>query len=269
MAVVPFSFSALDGIAFAASRGRLKQFSPDTKYAAGSLDPFMEMRQLCADRLLPVPDEAPWLDLDGAASFHAALRAGRRQWTGAAAGFFRIGEHWTGEDTDWIGFGLAAQKAATASGFHRRIAAQFAAALDEMASNICEHSGARTSGIAAFRAGADEFEFAVADRGMGVLESLRSNDSFGSLRDHGEALRLALTDGVTRTGEPGRGKGFRPIFVGLANLSGALRFRSGDHAYVIDGQKIDTMYAKTAQKVPLQGFLISVACRRGQPVGPS
>jgi hypothetical protein len=98
------------------------------------------------------------------------------------------------------------------------------------------------------------------------LSSLSASD-FQLIQPH--LTLMELKQGVTRTGEPGRGKGFRPIFVGLANLSGALRFRSGDHAYIIDGQKIDTMYAKTAQKVPLQGFLISVACPRGQPVGPS
>jgi hypothetical protein len=118
------------------------------------------------------------------------------------------------------------------------------------------------SGIAAFRAGSGQFEFAVADGGMGVLDSLRSGPDYAHLGDHGEALQLALTDGVSRFGpQAKRGGGFRPIFVGLANLSGSLRFHSGDHAVVIDGRKIDSMAAKTAQKAHLQGFLASVACR--------
>lgn len=261
----PLTFSALDGIAFTAARARLGELTEDTRYGAGPLGPFMELRQLSASGLLPLPSEAAWLDLRAAAAFETALSNGRKQWIGGAkcaAGFFRIAARPSDDDTAWVGFGLAAQKAAIASGFHRRIAAQLAAALDEMVSNIHEHSGASVSGIAAFRAGDGEFEFVVADQGMGVLESLRGGSDYKSLADHGEALRLALTDGVSRFGrEARRGHGFRPLFVGLANLSGTLRFRTGDHALVIDGQTIDMMSAKTAQKVPLRGFLISVACR--------
>jgi hypothetical protein len=169
---------------------------------------------------------------------------------------------WSDDDTALISFGLAAQKAAMSAGFHRRIAAQFAAALGEMIGNIYEHSGAPASGIAAFRAWDGEFEFVAVDHGMGVLKTLRTCSEYAQLSDHGQALRLALTDGVSRFGpQAKRGHGFRPIFVGLANLSGSLRFRSGDHALVIDGQKIDKMVAKTGQKPYLQGFLVSVACR--------
>jgi hypothetical protein len=32
-----------------------------------------------------------------------------------------------------------------------------------------------------------------------------------------------------------RGNGFRPLFQGLANLNGTLRFRSGDQALTMDG----------------------------------
>ncbi|HEY1745635.1 MAG TPA: hypothetical protein VGG11_02570 [Xanthobacteraceae bacterium] len=265
MSVLPFSFSALDSIAFAASRGRLNQLPPKTKYDAGPLGPFIELGQLCTTGLLPQPDEASWLNLGAATPLYAALCARQPYWTGKGAGFFRIGESWSGDDTAWIGFGVAAQRAAAASGFHRKIAAQFAAALSELVSNVCEHSRQSGSGIAAFRAVGGEFEFVVADRGIGVLKSLRENPAYKALGDHGEALQLALTDGVSRSGKPDRGKGFRPIFIGLANLSGALRFRTGDHAYVIDGRKIDAMFAKTAQKVPIDGFFISVACRQNQP----
>jgi anti-sigma regulatory factor (Ser/Thr protein kinase) len=267
MSGTTLTFSALDGLAFAADRGRLNAVAPDTKFEAGPLGPLMELRQLGVEGLLPHPDKAAWLDLGAAVSFEAALRAGSKQWIGGdrgSTGFFRIGVTWSEDDTAWVGFGLAAQKAAVAGGFHRRIAAQFAAALVEMVSNIHEHAGASASGIAAFSAGIGEFEFVVADHGVGILESLRSGPDYKSLADHGHALRLALTDGVSRYGRQAkRGNGFRPIFVGLANLSGMLRFRTGDHALIIDGQKIDIVSAKTAQKAPMKGFLVSVACRRG------
>jgi hypothetical protein len=68
---------------------------------------------------------------------------------------------------------------------------------------------------------------------------------------------------VSRFGAPDRGKGFRPIFTGLANLSGLLRFRSGDHALGIDGQSPSLVKAHTAQKLILPGFLASVTCEAG------
>lgn len=261
----PLTFAALDGLAFASGRGRLHGISSSVGFGATDLGPLLELKQFAADGLLPNPENAAWLTLNGLDAFDAAMRSGRRQWicpTSRAAGFFRTGADWSEDETAWIGFGLAAQKAAVAAGFHRRTAAQFAAALGELVGNVHEHSGAASSGIAAFKADAQQFEFAVVDRGIGVLDSLRSCQTYSHLSDHGEALRLALTDGVSRFGpQAKRGQGFRPIFVGLANLHGTLRFRSGDHALLIDGQKIDRMSARVAQKAPLQGFLASVACR--------
>jgi hypothetical protein len=265
MNAAPLTFAALDGLAFAAGRGRLKELPPGTAFTACALGPFLELTQLGACGLLPRPHTASWLALAGASELEAALRSGRREWicpASRASGFFRTGAQWSEDETAWIGFGLAVQKAAVTAGLHRRTAAQFAGALGEMVSNIHEHSGKPASGIAAFRVEPGEFEFAVADSGMGMLDSLRSCPDYAHLADHGEALRLALTDGVSRFGpQAKRGAGFRPIFVGLANLSGALRFRSGDHALVIDGQKIGAVASKTAQKARMEGFLASVTCR--------
>jgi hypothetical protein len=263
-ALPPLTFATLDGLAFAATRNRLGALPAETVYAGGALGPFLEFSQLAAGGLLPRPGAASWFLPGAMQAFETALCSGRKQWicpNGAASGFFRMGAQWSEDDTPWMGFQLAAQKAAGAMGFHRRTAAQFAAALGEMFSNVHEHSGASSSGIAAFFGSGDAFEFAVADAGIGVRASLRSCSEFADLTDDGKALRLALADGVSRHGtQSGRGKGFRPIFVGLANLSGVLRFRSGDHALVIDGQKIGSMSAVTAQKVPMPGFLASVSC---------
>jgi hypothetical protein len=261
----PLTFAALDGLAFAAERGRLHTQHEMAVLSADTIGPLLEWAGISNAGLLPFPEEASWLSLDRSAPFVAALRSGRRQWVcpaTRAAGIFRTSSDWSEDDKQWIGFGLAAQRAAAAAGFHREIAGQFVGAIGEMVSNIYEHSGAPGSGIVAFRAGNDGFEFVVMDDGIGVLESLRSCADYEGVTDHGAALRLALTDGVSRFGPAAnRGHGFRPIFVGLANLNGLLRFRSGDHALVIDGQKIDAMFAKTAQKARFKGFLASVSCR--------
>ena len=259
----PLTFAALDGLAFAAERGRLARTAPVS--FDGSMGPLLEWLRLAETGLLPPPDTVPWMSLGTAAPVVAALRSNHQEWVCPAtrsAGFFRMSPEWPENDGAWVGFGLAGQKAAVHAGFHKQTAAQFIGAMGELVDNIHEHSGAPGTGIAVFRADERGFEFAVADSGIGILESLRSGCEYRDLSDHGAALQMALTDGVSRHGaEAKRGHGFRPIFVGLANLSGLLRFRSGDHALVIDGQKIERIAAKVVQKVSINGFIASVSCR--------
>ncbi len=259
----PFDFAALDGLAFAAERGRLSGLAP-AQMVARDLGPVIELGQLAASGLLPAPEQAAWLNLDGVGALYRALVGGKSQWVcpdGRRIGFLRTGRSPPASEAVWTGFGLAAQQGAVAAGFPKAIGAQLAAALGELCSNLYEHSDAPETGLIAFRAGLNRFEFVVADRGIGVRESLRSCGEYSALEDHGEALRLTLTDGVSRHGpDAGRGHGFRPLFVGLANLSGGLRFRSGDHALVMDGQNPSLVSAQLAQKPLIPGFFISVIC---------
>ena len=203
--------------------------------------------------------------LDGLTPMVQALDSGRVKWVcphSQLVGFLRTTMSLPKDETMWTGFGLSAQQAATGAGFPKRIAAQLVAAIGELRSNIYEHSQALGTGIVAYRAHRGQFELAVSDSGIGVLESLRSAPDHVALRDYGEALRLTLTSGISRFGpNAGRGHGFRPLFVGLANLNGALRFRSGDHALLIDGRNPSLTTARSAQKTALQGFVVSVSCK--------
>lgn len=264
-------FAALDELALAAERGRLSGRAPDL--IAGDLGPIVELTQLAGMGLLPAPARADWLRLDGLGLLCRTIASGRSQWVcpdGRRIGFLRTGSKDPADEAVWVGFGLTAQQAAAAVGFPSRIAAQLAAALGELYSNVYEHSGAPATGLVAFRAAPSRFEFVVADRGMGVLESLRSCAEYAGLSDHGEALGLTLTDGISRHGVgTGRGNGFRPLFIGLANLSGSLRFRSGDHALIIDGSNPSQMPWRPDQKPYLQGLLISVACENTSATGRS
>ena len=82
------------------------------------------------------------------------------------------------------------------------------------------------------------------------------------MTDHGRALEAALTDGASRFGRnTGHGNGFRPIFLGLLNLSGDLRFRSGNHALTMQGTSPTLSTAQLAEKPMMDGFFVSVACR--------
>ena len=154
-----------------------------------------------------------------------------------------------------------ARRAAEFAGFGKSDAAQFVAAIVELYNNIFEHSRAVQSAYVAFAAYENCFEFVVADAGVGVLQSLKSSSLYSSLGDDGSALELALTEGVSRHDkEPDRGRGFRPILVGLANLSEKLRFRSGDHAREMERLSDGSIPAVTRQKSELSGFFCSVSC---------
>jgi hypothetical protein len=80
-------------------------------------------------------------------------------------------------------------------------------------------------------------------------------------REHRAEKSGALQDGNSRYGvAAGRGMGFRPLFIALANLNGTLRFRSGDHALTIDGHSPTLIMAKLAQKPHIRGLIASVSC---------
>jgi anti-sigma regulatory factor (Ser/Thr protein kinase) len=257
------TFTELDGLAFAATRSRLGNRDSSKVLVAGELGPVMELLQLATDGLLPQLDRVPGLTLVGVAQIQALMASGRKEWIAPdrRVGFFRTETKPPSDETRWTGFRLCAQQAAIGVGFPKPVAHQFAGALGEMLSNIYEHSESSDTGILAFRAVPTLFEFVVADRGIGVLKSLKSCSEHALLDDHGDALQLALTDGCSRHGTgTNHGKGFRPIFTGLSNLNGSLRFRSGDHALTIDGRDPKHTPWKKVKKPRISGFFASISC---------
>jgi hypothetical protein len=167
------------------------------------------------------------------------------------------------DESRWLSFCLRAQTAAESTGIHKSTARGLIGALREIESNVHEHSGRSHDGIVGYRATEKDFEFVIADSGAGTLAALRRNPKYTELADAGRALELALTDGVSSFGDDsGRGYGFRDLFVGLANLSGELRFRSGDHALTIDGTGPSLLSRRLIQKSELQGFVASIVCHR-------
>jgi anti-sigma regulatory factor (Ser/Thr protein kinase) len=259
----PLTFSALDGIAFAASRGRLGSEAP--KHVVTELGPLVEWMHLSSAGLLPLPTASQWLKLASLEPLCLAATNTTNHWVsqqGEWLGVFKFGSSAAADQERWRSFQLASHKSALAAGFSSRIASQLIRALGEIHDNVLEHSEAAGTGLVAFRANPALFEFAVADHGVGVLASLKTNPEHGHLRDHGEALQHALTDGVSRFGRvSNRGTGFSQLFKGLATLNGSLRFRSGDHALSIDGRSPTLVNAVTAMKPAVSGFVVCVACR--------
>lgn len=259
----PFTFETLDGLGFAAERGG---FDPTSiAFTAGELGPVFELGLLAKSNVLRWPGSDSWLAMNGISQLMAALTGRKHQWTCSISrqmGIHRTYAAAPQEDLSWLEFGLAIRHAAISAGFPRLVAAQLVGAIGEMQDNIYQHSGAPHTGIIAFRASSGRLEWVVCDSGIGVLKSLTSCPEFRDVTNDGEALRLTLADGVSRHGRAsGRGLGYQPLFTGLANLRGSLRFRSGSYALTIDGENPVSLPVKLAQKVRMNGFLISITCR--------
>ena len=260
-------FSDVDGLAFLAARGKVSRISQSATYVPQRLGPLLELLHLCVGGLIPRLED--WLASSGAASMIAALQQARESWVTPVsqdAGFIRAARRGPDGDSRLTGFLMNAKRAGHGiSGLTATVAGQLVAAMQELENNIHEHSEAPETGIIAYKAEPAAFEFVVADHGIGILRSLRGCAAHASLSDEGKALRAALTDGVSRHGPTNNhGYGFRPIFTGLVNLHGELRFRSGDHAVMMDGTTPELATAQITQKAPIDGFFASVTCHARQ-----
>lgn len=139
-------------------------------------------------------------------------------------------------------------------------AAQAVSALGEFEANIIQHSADTAMGVIAYELTSTFLGLYSADSGQGVLTSLRKNPAYEFLDDEGEALKLALQEGVSSSTEAGRGNGFRPIFVGLASHLGVLRFRSGDSLLELNGFAGGSTKQEIKERAAISGFHVSVHC---------
>jgi anti-sigma regulatory factor (Ser/Thr protein kinase) len=259
------TFSVVDDLVGAFMRRRLGSTGPEAAYTAGRIGPLIELFfQANAHRFEQLQNSA-WIDFVTNADLGAALLSGNSSWLDATRrrGLLRtvFNPQAKEQDIARTGFLIAARRAAEAIGFSIAFAQSMAAAMREMESNVYEHSAENETGVVAYYADRSAFEFVVADAGVGVLATLRDAPEYKNLSDHGLAIHAALQEGTSRYG-PGanRGRGFRDLFLGLANLNANLRFRSGDHALTISGPTPTLKTAELAQKSYFQGFLVSVRC---------
>lgn len=264
------TFEVMDDLVGAHARGRLTG-RPQTLYVATEVCPLIElMFEATNGRAGPLL-QSGWLDQVTQMDLRAALASPHNIWLDAKRrrGFMRtiFDPLNADDDVNRNSFLMAARSAAEAAGLMKPVAQSLAAALREMESNIHEHSGRAASGILAFQSRPSLFEFVAADGGVGVMATLRENEEFADLTDHGLAMHAALQENVSRHGRlSGHGNGFRDLFLGLAHLNADLRFRSGDHALLISGPQPELKTARLSQKTPFQGFLAAVRC---QPMMPA
>lgn len=255
-----FDYGHVDGL------GRARQRSIEPRldgqvFRADAVGPIVEFGGLATSANLVELREAPWFDEGSHTKLLDALTGSRQQWlqSDGRCGLVK-GNGLAAEET--LGsFKIDAHKAALGANFGGA-APLLVAAMGEIIGNVIDHSEAEASGVAIFSARSGLFEFVVADEGIGVLRSLRSCGDYKTLGDEGAALTAMVETGVSRHG-PGRGhgNGFRPIFERLADMTGQLRFRSGDYALSLDGRFGDRVARQLAQKPRISGFFAAVVCR--------
>jgi anti-sigma regulatory factor (Ser/Thr protein kinase) len=264
------TFEVVDDLVGAYARDRLKG-TPQVRFAVTELCPLIELMMEDSNGRIGPLLHTPWLDATTQIDLRAALASNQNLWLddGRRRGFMRtiFDPRVEADDLQRNRFLIAARSAAEQCGLTKTTAQCLAATLRELESNIHEHSEAAETGILAFQARPSLFEFVAADSGIGVLATLREDEEFADLTDHGIAMHAALQENVSRYGrDSGHGNGFRDLFLGLAHLNADLRFRSGDHALLINGPQPELKTARLAQKSPYKGFLAAVRC---EPMAPA
>lgn len=264
-------FDVSDDLLWQATRGQLMGRGPILVRRSGRIGPVVEL--MYARRALPeefarVSVAVPFAQLVEDALDSARISGGSHV---DVAGVFPLGrEALGGHDEDrWEQWALHAQNAAVARGLNRSLVDGLIGALIELQDNVYQHSDAAASGLVAYAVAPGAFEFVVADAGVGILASLTKNPEFSGLADSGEALRVAASDGASRFDRnTGHGFGIGQLFKALAHDAGELRFRSGDHAMSIRGDRPSlTGEVKTVQKAWLDGLIVSVRCVTNEPAG--
>jgi hypothetical protein len=263
-------FLFVEDLARAAARGRLDIGSRLKSRSIERIGPLLELLGFHRVGLLQLgalPPDAERRALDDALSPSYAGRGAFGMRRGAQFGFITTSRNTDSdaapeEHVFWNAFCQRAQRAAELS-LPKAVAQGLIGALREIEDNVHVHSDRAQDGVVGFRGTASDFEFSVGDSGVGILQSLKTSPDYAHLTDSGEAIQIALSEGHSRLRyiDPNRGSGFRDLFIGLANLNGELRFRSGDHAFVIDGSSPSLMRGERRQQHDLQGFVASVICR--------
>lgn len=253
------TFDLVDDICLGVQSGTLTEAHLPPTHADG-LGPLLELRHT-QPNILNGDGGGLWLAAD---SYRELMRNMRvtDAWfepTSGHQGYISV-DKLRRDELAWTDFVLRAKRAAISVGFSDDYGGKLTAAIGEFYANVIDHSGHIDTGYVVYSASSGRFEFVVADAGVGVLNSLRSNPAYAHLTDAGTALEFALDEGVSRYIEQGHGFGFRPLFVGLANISRYMRFRSDDHSRSLTRKADGSIDAQTSQLASTNGFFCCVVC---------
>jgi len=255
-----FDYGVVDGLGRAVQRGRVPQLDGQI-FRAVAVGPIVEFIQLESAGDLTALRDSDWFDDGSLGPMLAPLAARPMQWLAQDGRQGLISAAGLDREDILTSFKIDAHKAALAAGF-TGTAALLVAAMGELIGNVVDHSEALDSGVALFAAQSGQFEFVITDCGIGAQASLTRNPEYAGLGDEGSALQAMIEADVSRFARgTGHGNGFRPIFEKLADMTGHLRFRSGDYALTLDGRFGDRVARQLAQKPRLRGVFAAVSCR--------
>lgn len=255
-------FDSSDDILQEATQARLSRYGPITLERSGRIGPIVEL----AIASVEFEEQYRLLQIDGgfSSNLRRALQTGKSFGGGFndVAGSFPLGaaNPIAAADAQWDQWTIHAENMARMKGFNAQLVASLMGAMVELQDNVYEHSGVPETGLVAYAVTNKSFEFVVADRGVGVLQTLQQNSRYSYIADSGAALQEMIKDGVSRfPSETGRGRGFSQLFRALVGHNAEIRFRSGDHALTMR-PTTDALHGETmlAQVPALKGLTISV-----------
>ena len=168
----------------------------------------------------------------------------------------------------WTEFSSRFVLSSTKIGFVRKQSLGISVAMQEMADNAVIHSESSTGILVGYQAVENYVACVIADMGIGVLASLRTNERYQHLATHADAIKTALKPGESRYGFGKGGTGFATVFKYAAEARGTLRFRSGEASVSLDGQDEHTDRAINGSVAFRPGFQVSICCRSSdRPAG--
>ena len=172
------------------------------------------------------------------------------------------------DDVRWESFLNRVKSAGIKAGLEDSFSGALSATLGEMVENIILHSEKSFTGIAGYQWKNNEFEYVVADAGIGVMNSFIQNPDYKWIQDSSQALKTAIKNGETRFGKGERhGTGFN-LLLNIAKRNSYLRFRSGNHSLILNGkdaEQIGSILEETFVCSNFSGFLISFTCQVPNP----
>lgn len=256
MANINLSFKLLDDLALGVERECVNA-SALSDIRANRLGPIVEAMSLASKWHQKELAQLNWLYKGAFESMFLDVCSvqTRTQQTGTLTGWIAADQF--ADDTFWTGFVMRVSAAINLGGFDERTKKAIMATFGEFRSNVFEHADVRGAALAAFHVNGSGFELTVMDQGRGVLSSIRENQNYKTLViDAGHALKLAVTDGVSRYGNPQRGHGFTHLFKGLANRFNHIRLRSGDHALEVFRENQSAPRERISPKAYISGLLV-------------
>lgn len=143
--------------------------------------------------------------------------------------------------------------------FTPSMAKAIAGATSEVINNVWEHAATTLPAILVYQLRDGVIDAGVADTGIGVLNSLKTNPAYRGLTTSMEALKKAMVVGVTRFPDKGRGYGFDTVLRAVADHWGAVRLRSGQAILELNGSA-HVRTAVSSYGVPLPGLQVALSC---------